>query len=194
MLGYECEEDLLAANLDADIFREAGNAPQSMHKERRNFRRREVTWHRKDGTPIQVRLSGRPVRDPEWPSTCYELIAENVTEQWALEKQFRQAQKMEAVGRLAGGVAHDFNNLLTVINGHAELLLDRSRRQTAIGSRSKAEQIEKAADRAAATDAAIAGLQPHAGAAAEGSRSERGCGGHGQDAAAADRRKHRTGD
>jgi nitrogen-specific signal transduction histidine kinase len=94
-----------------------------------------------------VRLSGRPVRDPEWPSTCYELIAENVTEQWALEKQFRQAQKMEAVGRLAGGVAHDFNNLLTVIKGHAELLLDRTKNDEWF--QRKAEQIEKAANRAA---------------------------------------------
>jgi two-component system cell cycle sensor histidine kinase/response regulator CckA len=147
MLGYDSEEGLLAANLDEEIFRDA-DARETIIKDRGEiFDGAEATWHRRDGTAIHVRLSGRPVRDPEWPSTCYELIAENVTEQWALEKQFRQAQKMEAVGRLAGGVAHDFNNLLTVIKGHAELLLDRTKGDEWF--QRKAEQIEKAANRAA---------------------------------------------
>jgi two-component system cell cycle sensor histidine kinase/response regulator CckA len=68
------------------------------------------------------------------------------TEQKQLEERLRQAHKMEAVGRLAGGVAHDFNNLLTIIRGHGDLLLDR------IGgvdsNRHSVEQIQKAAGRA----------------------------------------------
>jgi CheY-like chemotaxis protein len=63
------------------------------------------------------------------------------------EKQFRQAQKMEAVGRLAGGLAHDFNNLLTVIMGHSQILLGELSHGSPI--RAKIEEMQKAGERAA---------------------------------------------
>jgi signal transduction histidine kinase/CheY-like chemotaxis protein len=64
-----------------------------------------------------------------------------------LEEQLRQAQKMEAVGRLAGGVAHDFNNLLTIIKGHGDLMLEKLPADNPL--QRNANQIEKAANRAA---------------------------------------------
>jgi PAS domain S-box-containing protein len=103
-------------------------------------------WKRWDDSPMVVRLYGRPIRD-EQQNVAFELFTEDVTERHALEQQFRQAQKMEAVGRLAGGVAHDFNNLLMVISGYSELLLER----LASGSelRLPAQEILNATDRAA---------------------------------------------
>jgi len=74
--------------------------------------------------------------------------AEGRRERHRLEQQFRQAQKMEAVGRLAGGVAHDFNNLLTVITGYAELLLNG--RDLKPPQRSALEEIQRAAERGGA--------------------------------------------
>src|SRR5690606_4961083 len=83
----------------------------------------ETVRRRKDGKAIDVSVNFSPVRNRAGELLGTSIIAQDITEKKRLQEQFRQAQKMEAIGRLAGGVAHDFNNLLTVISGNSELLL-----------------------------------------------------------------------
>ncbi|CAN5734294.1 hypothetical protein BH23GEM11_BH23GEM11_07960 [soil metagenome] len=85
-----------------------------------------ATWVGRDGTAVPVRIHASAHRDAHG-DVAFEWIVEDLTERLVLESRMREAQKLEAVGRLAGGVAHDFNNLLTVITTTAHLLReDRS--------------------------------------------------------------------
>ncbi len=85
-------------------------------------------WHgrlvnkKKDGILYTVDTTITPVRDENGNTVNYVGLQRDVTHELELEEQYRQAQKMETVGRLAAGIAHDFNNMLTAINGFAELL------------------------------------------------------------------------
>jgi two-component system, cell cycle sensor histidine kinase and response regulator CckA len=103
------------------------------------------TWrHRaKDGTVIDVEITAGRVRFEGRPAAL--VLAHDVTERRRLEERLAQAEKMEAIGRLAGGVAHDFNNLLTVISGYAEILLARP----GIEGREQLAEIAHAAEQAA---------------------------------------------
>jgi PAS domain S-box-containing protein len=83
-------------------------------------RRVELTALRKDGTELQVELSVSPMKSGD--SQTFNAFIADITERKRMEEQLREAQKLEAVGQLAGGVAHDFNNLLTGILGNLSLV------------------------------------------------------------------------
>ena len=100
---------------------------------------------RKDGQTIWVSDTAVVVRGSDSHPVMEGLIVD-ITERKLLENQLVQARKMEAVGRLAGGVAHDFNNLLTIIKGYIEITLQRCLNQPALHS--DIRRIEDAADRA----------------------------------------------
>jgi two-component system cell cycle sensor histidine kinase/response regulator CckA len=148
MLGYGSAEEVLLLDPEKDVFAHCEEHKRLVEEFRNTGRLDgiEVKWKRKDGSTITVRISGRAVTSEDEPADVLEAIAEDVTERRALEEQFRQAQKMEAVGRLAGGVAHDFNNLLMVISGYAEVILATLSEVHPLTEKAKA--IQQAADRA----------------------------------------------
>lgn len=153
-LGYTAEELARMTPLDikpefvAESFRATLRPLRKGDRELVVF---ETVHRRKDGSeyPVEVHLqylpgAGRPV---------YLAMVNDISERQQVEAQLRQAQKMEAVGRLAGGVAHDFNNQVFVINGYCELLLAEA------AGRPEFEvplaEIKKASERAAALTAQL---------------------------------------
>ncbi|MBW8887619.1 MAG: PAS domain S-box protein [Fibrobacteres bacterium] len=101
---------------------------------------------RKDGTLLNISLTVSPIKDGTGKIVGASKIARDITDLKVAEEQLRQAQKMEAVGRLAGGVAHDFNNLLTSILGFVDMALAETDSESEVAE--YLEEVRKAGNRA----------------------------------------------
>jgi PAS domain S-box-containing protein len=149
MFGYASREEVLAQPGGAHEFHSGPSERESFTSElqkKKVLTNVETRFRRKDGALVWV-LENATLLDTDGDSPpLIEGTVVDITERKHLEEQSRQAQKMEAIGRLAGGVAHDFNNLLTIISGNSELLLDRI--DPAKPGHRNASQIKKAADQA----------------------------------------------
>lgn len=113
----------------------------------------ERTYRRKDGATFPVIIEDRPLRDSEGRIIGIRSTIQDITERKrgeeemaTLQEQLRQSQKMEAIGRLAGGIVHDFNNLLTVIRGYSQLSLMELKEGDHL--KGNLEEVKRATERA----------------------------------------------
>ena len=145
--GFRREEIVGRLRSEVDLWLDASEAARfteltKANKRVRNFEARLKAANGQQGFHLLstevIELAGLP---------CLLVTSDEITERKQLEEQLQQAQKLESIGRLAGGVAHDFNNLLTVINGYSDLLLRRMDPHDPNWHR--IDQIRKAGDRAA---------------------------------------------
>jgi PAS domain S-box-containing protein len=107
----------------------------------------ELRRRKKDGSPIDISVFTAPLYDAHGQITGIMSLNMDITESKGLKEQLLQSQKMEVVGRLAGGLAHDFNNLLTAITGYSELVLTFMDEDNPL--RQDVAEIRRAGDRAA---------------------------------------------
>ncbi len=149
MLGYT-EAEALNLSLATQLYATPGDRTQFLELLQRNgkLQGHEVTFLRKDGTPIRLRISAVLTTGHPTNQERMEVYLEDLTEQSALEQQIRAVQKLEAVGRLAGGVAHDFNNILVVIKLSTEMMLGQITPDSPLSK--PLLQVANAAERAAA--------------------------------------------
>ena len=149
LFGFATREEMLNADLAQLIYRRPGDRDGFLQRVITNgvVKNQPLDLQRLDGERIYALASATAVHDGEGNVLRVRGILRDVTERRAIEHQLHQSQKMEAVGRLAGGVAHDFNNLLTAVIGYADLLANQLE---ARGEEPRhLEQIQNAADRGA---------------------------------------------
>ncbi len=122
MWGYETSEELVGTS-SVDFFGEDRSRGLYAADSRTEGWHAESTVRRRDGSSTDVEVSASLIRDTSGAPVGVMASFVDITERKRLESQFRQAQKMDALGQLAGGIVHDVNNLLTAISGYAQLEL-----------------------------------------------------------------------
>jgi len=148
MLGFDSPEELISVR--NDITTQEYVKPEMRAEFARTLEDHDVVQnfeyeaYRHDGNIIWVSAKARAVRDQNGRMLYFEGTVEDITHRRELEHQLRQMQKIEAIGRLAGGVAHDFNNILMAISSYAELL---DKKLPDVASRRYAGEIVKATER-----------------------------------------------
>jgi two-component system cell cycle sensor histidine kinase/response regulator CckA len=125
LTGWTREESIGATAVELDLWADPGRRDELFRAiaERGSVRDFAARLHSKSGSIRELLLSVDRIE--LGGDACLLLLAHDVTETRQLERELRQSQKMEAIGRLAGGVAHDFNNILTAIGGANSLILER---------------------------------------------------------------------
>lgn len=149
ILGFTRDE-VLEARINTLIAPESAHlvVPVQQHLQRGQRWEGEIRLRRKDGAIRVCEGVVAPLMEDESGTLTAMYFLRDITGARHLEAQLQQAQKMEAVGQLAGGVAHDFNNLLTIVKGHSALLLEELPSDTP--QRSRMFEIKQAAERAEA--------------------------------------------
>lgn len=151
ILGYRPEElaehDTFALIHEEDLPK-ARLVLAEARREKKGWSGVILRWRHKDGGYRHLEDNATPVVTPEGELAGFRRASRDITGRIELQAQFRQSQKMEAIGRLAGGVAHDFNNLLTAILGYSDVVLAALPPHSSI--RDDVEEVRRAGERAAA--------------------------------------------
>jgi PAS domain S-box-containing protein len=148
MFGYESPEQFTQSNV-SDLYEDLAEM-ESFSKQllaHGSVNAVMLRVKKKDGSPFWASVTARAVYNDQGEIKYFDGIIEDITERKRLENELRQAQKIESIGNLAGGVAHDFNNMLSIILGNTEMIIENLDKANPVVA--NMQEIQKAAKRSA---------------------------------------------
>jgi len=148
MLGYDNETELCSLDIARDVYCELRERDrlEALLVEAGYLKEVEVDWKRKDGQAVTVRMNAVVLHNESGTIEGFQGYINDISDRKILARQLWQSQKMEAVGRLAGGVAHDFNNVLMIVGSYADLIKQRGVHDDQVNH--YADQIQQSTKRA----------------------------------------------